>query len=274
MEAVAFEPHRPRRRLGDAGETPGDRLAAGHRNRVDRHMRDVEHVGAAEPVPGVHHAILAERDIDAGGAKLGNARQAAPARIAVMTTLQRDVDERIGDDIDPRFGDQRNELRDIVIVHRMHRGRVARRRAPAEPEPMRLAAKVSIWRDCGSSLSSQCRSIGRPRSAASRTARARSPPRLPSCARNAGCRRPHRRQDRAPASCSRRRSREAQIAVLRERDELQVEVRLNLLLHLQQRLDRQQPVVADIDVAADRQQARATPRDRNSATPVPPPLRA
>ena len=53
------------------------------------------------------------------------------------------------------------------------------------------------------------------------------------------------------------RARRAQIAVLRKGDELQVDVGRDALLHLEQRLDRQQPVVADVDMAADRQQALA-----------------
>ncbi|MCY1425536.1 hypothetical protein D9M71_413250 [compost metagenome] len=47
----------------------------------------------------------------------------------------------------------------------------------------------------------------------------------------------------------------AQQAVLREGDQLQVQPGFDLLLHVQQRLHRQQARIADIDVAADRQQA-------------------
>ena len=47
----------------------------------------------------------------------------------------------------------------------------------------------------------------------------------------------------------------AQVAVLRERDELQVEIGLHGLLDVEQRLDRKQAIVADVDVAADREQA-------------------
>ena len=42
--------------------------------------------------------------------------------------------------------------------------------------------------------------------------------------------------------------------VLREGDQLQVDVVLHMLAHLQQRLDPQQPVIAGIHMAADRQQ--------------------
>ena len=49
-----------------ASNVQRDRLAARHRRDMHAHMRDVEHVGAAEAVPRVHHAVLAERDGDAG----------------------------------------------------------------------------------------------------------------------------------------------------------------------------------------------------------------
>ncbi len=51
------------------------------------------------------------------------------------------------------------------------------------------------------------------------------------------------------------RARRPQQAVLREGDELQVQVGLDPLAHVQQRLHRQQAVVAHVHVGADRQQA-------------------
>ena len=56
--------------------------------------------------------------------------------------------------------------------------------------------------------------------------------------------------------------RRAEIAVLRKRDELQVDIGRDLLLHVEQRIDRGEPIVADIDMAADREQAL---RDREIA---------
>ena len=47
----------------------------------------------------------------------------------------------------------------------------------------------------------------------------------------------------------------AQQAVLRKGHELQIEVGRHLALDVQQRLDRQQPLVAHVDVCADREQA-------------------
>ena len=48
--------------------------------------------------------------------------------------------------------------------------------------------------------------------------------------------------------------RRAVVAVLREGDELQVDIGSDLLLHLEQRVDGRQPVVADVDMRADREQ--------------------
>ena len=61
------------------------------------------------------------------------------------------------------------------------------------------------------------------------------------------------------ADCVFARRRRAVEAVLREGDELQVDIGRDLLLHLEQRLDGEQPVVADVDMGADGEQAH---RDR------------
>jgi hypothetical protein len=65
----------------------------------------------------VHRAVLAERDIDPVRSHLRHARLTAPLRIGVVSALQDDIDERIGDCVDAGFGDQRQELRNIVVVH-------------------------------------------------------------------------------------------------------------------------------------------------------------
>ena len=67
--------------------------------------------------------------------------RSAPPGIGIVAALKRQIDQRIGDRAHAGFGDQRQELRDIVIVHRMHRGQVRPCRAPAEAEPLRLAGE-------------------------------------------------------------------------------------------------------------------------------------
>ena len=112
-----------------------------------------------------------------------------------------------------------------------------------------------MWRDSGSSLSSQCRSTVRPASRgdlAQRLHRRGAVGHRALEMRNAA--------DDVDAQVERalqvaRGVRRAEVAVLRKRDELQVEIGLHPLLHLEQRLDREQAVVADVDMAADREQA-------------------
>ena len=116
-----------------------------------------------------------------------------------------------------------------------------------------------MWRDSGSSDSSQCMSTLSPRSAANSHSS-----RTDSRAFGHGALEMGDAADHVDAHLDRaaqvgERGRAAQHAVLRERDQLQVEVGRDAAPHFEQRLNRQQPVVADVDVRADRQQAA---RDR------------
>ena len=127
---------------------------------------------------------------------------------------------------------------------------------PCRPSRCVSQASVSIWRDSGSSVSSQCMSTSRPRSAAiSHSAATLSA--APSSIVRSKCGMPPTTS--TPRSSARfrfsARARRAVVAVLREGDELQVEIGRDLRLHLEQRLDGEQPVVADVDMAADREQA-------------------
>ena len=97
-------------------------------------------------------------------AHLRHAGHAAALRVGVVAALQRDVDQRIGDGVDAGLGDQRQQLGDVVVVHGVHGGQVragdaalqARAAASRRPAP-RCGAT------CGSSVSSQCMSTSRPR---------------------------------------------------------------------------------------------------------------
>jgi hypothetical protein len=61
---------------------------------VQPHVSDLQHVGGAERVPRVHHAIMAKGDRNALRHQLLDARLPASFRIGVVTALQRDVDQR------------------------------------------------------------------------------------------------------------------------------------------------------------------------------------
>jgi hypothetical protein len=93
---------------------------AGHLRHVQAHVGDFEHVGAAHAVPGIHHAVVAESDVDAGGHEFGHAGHAAAFGIRVVAALQGDVDQRVGDHADAAFGDQGQQLGDVVVVHAVH----------------------------------------------------------------------------------------------------------------------------------------------------------
>jgi hypothetical protein len=85
-EAVAIiKVHYPRCVGRDGLEAEAHRLAAGELPDMEAHMGDIEHVSAAERVPRVHRAVLAERDIDPMRSHLRHARLTAPLRIGVMT---------------------------------------------------------------------------------------------------------------------------------------------------------------------------------------------
>jgi hypothetical protein len=60
--------------------------------------------------------------------------------------------------------------------------------------------------------------------------------------------------------------------VLRKRHKLQIDVMRDLLPDFEQGLHRQQPVVADIDMGTDGQQAPWKPPSRNRRAPFPSPL--
>ena len=62
-------------------------------------------------------------------AHLLHPRQAAALGEGVVPALQHDVDQRVRDRRHPGLGDQRQELRDVVVVHRVHRGQVRARRS-------------------------------------------------------------------------------------------------------------------------------------------------
>ena len=111
---------------------------ARHLRNVQAHRRDFEHVAAAQRVPWIHHAVVAERNIDSRRHQFRNARHAAPFRIRVAASLQRDADQRIGDRVHAGLRHQRDQLCDVVVVHRMHRRQMRARHTLLKPEPLRV----------------------------------------------------------------------------------------------------------------------------------------
>ena len=198
---------------------------------------------------------MAERDVDAGCHELRHPGHAAALGVSVVPALQRDVDQRIGDRVHARVTDQRNQLRHVIIVHRVHRCEVRAGHATLHAQPLGVERE-------GFDVARQ-RIVGLVAVHVHRT-----PPLRRQLAQNAdrfgaiGHRALEMRNAADHLDAHRQRAlqvvegaRATQHAVLRERDQLQVEVGLHLLAHVQERLHREQPRVADVDMRANREQA-------------------
>ncbi len=127
-----------RRVRRDRVERRAHAVDAGHLRDVQTHRRNLQHVGAAERIPGVHHAVVSERDGDARLHQFGHTRHAAALRVRVVASLQRDVDQRIRDRAHLGLADQRDQFGHVIVVHRVHRGQVRAGDAALQPQALRL----------------------------------------------------------------------------------------------------------------------------------------
>ncbi len=115
---------------------------AAHVGGVDGHEGDVEHVGAAERVPGVEDAVVAGGDEAAGGEQFGDAGEAAAFRVSIEAALQEHVGERVCDDRDAGGRHRREEAGCVEIVHRVHRGQVRAGDAALEAEALGFVGEL------------------------------------------------------------------------------------------------------------------------------------
>ena len=138
LQSVAFQPDDPRVLRRHHVETACHFRRMGHLRHMQPHEGHVQHVCGAQRIPRVQHAILPPADSDAMGLHLFHPGQAAPFRERVVPPLQGDVDQRVRDGADAAFGDQRQQLGHVIIVHRMHRGQVRPGRPRAQPVAHRL----------------------------------------------------------------------------------------------------------------------------------------
>ena len=228
---------------------------ARHMSDVQAHVRDVEHVVAAERIPRVHHAVVAARDVDARGEQLLDARHAAALGVHIVPPLQRDVDQRVGDGRHLRLVHERDELRHVVVVHGVHGREVRADDAALQAMPDRLAsedldvARERIVRFVTMHVHQQAALGG---DTTEPLDRGRAVGHRPLEVRNAA--------DDVDAEVERLREPgfadgRAQEAILGERDQLQIDLALDELAHLEQRLHRAQRRIAHVDVTADRQRA-------------------
>ena len=146
---------------------------------------------------------------------------------------------------------QRQELRDVVVVHRVHRGEVRAGDAALQPQALRLegqgldvarerivglvAMHVDAQAALGSDLAQRADRCGAVRHRALE---------MRDAADDVDA--PVERAFEVFAA-----PRRAVVAVLRKGDELEVEVGRDAALHLEERVDGEKPVVADVDMAAD-----------------------
>ncbi len=230
----------------------------GHLRDVQAHEGHVQHVGRSKAVPGVHHAVLPPADGDAHRLHLLHARQATAFRVGVVAALQGDVDQRVRDRGHAAFGDQRQQLRHIVVVHRMHRGQMTARRAARQAH---AASPRAPWFPRGATSDRRSRRSGRPTSgpARPRCGQGRASVSAPSSIVRSKCGMPPTTS--TPMSSARSRFCRPGLRpvkpVLRERHQLQVKVGGDPPLHLQHRFDPAQVVGRGVDMSADRQETHA-----------------
>ena len=105
---------------------------------VGEHERRLQWVAVAERIPRVHHGVVADADVDAGGQQLLHTRMPTPDRIAVEPALQRRVVERVGDHVHLGALQVVDQLVRIRVVVRVHRCRMACGYATAHTQADRL----------------------------------------------------------------------------------------------------------------------------------------
>ena len=174
-----------------------------------------------------------------------------------MATLQCDVDQGVRNGRHPGFRNQRQQFRDIVIVHRMHAGQMTARRTTAQTMPRYLAR--------------HCFDVARHRIIGFVTMDIPHQPPLGGHSRqiaqgvSALLHRTFEMRDAADHVHAHIQGPDhvlssgwgAVEAVLRKGHQLQVEIRGNAALHFQHRFDTAQVVGGRINMGADRQKAHA-----------------
>jgi hypothetical protein len=171
-----------------------------------------------------------------------------------VAALDGDVDQRIGDDVELGFRHQRDQLAEIVVVDGMQRGEVGAGDTALQAQAHRLRrqrlhmARQRIVALIAMHVYHQA-ALGRDLAEGAHGGGAV----------GQGALEMGNAADHIDAAVQRQfqqfhRARRTVIAILREGHELQVQIGRDLFLHLEQGIDRQQPRIADVHMAAHRQQ--------------------
>ena len=123
--------------VGDEPVAVVDLLLAHHLGHVQPVEDDVAQVSGAQRVPRVDDVVLPEAHVDAGCGQLLDSRDAAPLGERVRPALQVRVDERVGHEVDAAHREQPQELREVGVVVRVGRRRVAGRHPVPQPHLQR-----------------------------------------------------------------------------------------------------------------------------------------
>ena len=83
---------------------------------MHRDVRHLQHVGGAERIEGVIHAVLSETDIDARLKQLLYAGNAPADRLLVQAPLQHEVCHGIRDHMDAGAFDLLNDIGRVMVV--------------------------------------------------------------------------------------------------------------------------------------------------------------
>ncbi len=230
-------------------------LDAGHLRDVDRHVADLQHVARSHRVPGIHDTIVPEGDIEAGIHQFAHAGHAAALRIGVVPALQHDVNQGVGDHVDPRLRHQRDQLGDVVVVHRVHRGQMRAGDASLQAKAdgfrgqrldmarERIVGFVAMHVDRQAAIGGD---------AAERLDRSRTFAHRPFEVGNAA----DDIDSHVEGTVERvDRARRAVITVLGKGDQLQIDIGRDLFANLDHRLHGHQSGIASIDMTADKEQA-------------------
>ncbi|MNV12442.1 hypothetical protein D3C71_1030440 [compost metagenome] len=89
------------------------------------HVQHLQHVGRAHGIPGIEHIVVAEADVDVRLQHLLDPGDAAALGVGIETPLQVNVHQRIGDEVDVRHLEQPEQAGSIGPVVGVHGGGVA-----------------------------------------------------------------------------------------------------------------------------------------------------